>query len=414
MEAIFLARLANRKKYQKKRETFLQFYNRTCDKVFAYAFEKCLNHDDTMIVCREAYIDMYFDISTLRSAPGVDYWQRKQVDRTMRYLVRKDRLSLIHEKTLADVPDTLTADEKEELWRRINRTIDIDPWRLVPIPGKSGMLTVLFDQAASDMSYMSLLDIAKTVGIALLSLAVIGGGVFGLYYFVLRGTSGGVEDMEEIFLDERSYTQYDEQSKVRVSDEEISELIKDAFGGLEDEGGLSGNAAVARNSAKEPTYTNSDEINQQLKAIVEETVNKDMSDDEILWALYSYVGTHTRYETVKDRTEDDLKLLRHYFQTQTGDSRHYAALFTALCHAAGYECEMMKGRFVLNADTEFRRDILHYWNRMRLNGMYYYFDCEADSDQFGTQVREYYFMVTDGNAKWSVWNRDHEGGSAVE
>ena len=46
---------------------------------------------------------------------------------------------------------------------------------------------------------------------------------------------------------------------------------------------------------------------------------------------------------------------------------------------------------------------------MPLNGMYYYFDCEADSDAFGTQVRDYYFMVTDGNAKWSVWNRDHAG-----
>ena len=132
-----MARLANRKKYQKKRETFMQFYNKTCDRVFGYAFERCLNHDDTMIVCREAFIDMYFDISDLRKAPSVEYWQRKQVDKTLRYLVRKDRLSLIHEKTLADIPDSITVDEKEELWRRINRTIDIDPWRLVPVPGKS-------------------------------------------------------------------------------------------------------------------------------------------------------------------------------------------------------------------------------------------------------------------------------------
>ena len=77
----------------------MQFYNKTCDRVFGYAFERCLNHDDTMIVCREAFIDMYFDISDLRKAPSVEYWQRKQVDKTLRYLVRKDRLSLIHEKT---------------------------------------------------------------------------------------------------------------------------------------------------------------------------------------------------------------------------------------------------------------------------------------------------------------------------
>lgn len=403
-----MARLANRKKYQKKRETFLQFYNRTCDRVFAYAFERCLNHDDTMIVCREAFIDMYFDISQLRSAPSVEYWQRKQVDRTMRYLVRKDRLCLIHEKTLADVPDSLNADEKEELWRRINRTIDIDPWRLVPIPGKSTVFTVIADQAASDMSYMSIVDIAKAALIVLLAVGVVSGGAFGLYYLASHGASDGIDDMEEIFLDERSYNEYNEQSKVRVTDEEISALIKDAFGGLDDEGGLSTSAAVSHNTAKEPIYTNNDEINQKLKAIVGELINEEMSDDECLWAIYAYVGTHIRYEDVRDKSDDDLKLLKHYFDDQTGDSRHYAALFKALSNAAGYECEVIKGRFVLNADTEFQRDILHYWNRMRLNGMYYYFDCEADSDEFGTQVRQYYFMATDGNSKWAIWNRDHQ------
>ncbi|MBQ9900802.1 MAG: hypothetical protein IJM51_00225 [Clostridia bacterium] len=403
-----MARLANRKKYQKKRETFMQFYNRTCDRVFGYAFERCLNRADTMIVCREAFIDMYFDISDLRTAPNVDYWQRKQVDKTLRYLVRKNRLSLIHEKTLADIPDSLTADEKEDLWRRINRTIDIDPWRLVPVPGRTSVFTVLADQAASDMSYMSPLDIAKAAGIVLLIFAMIGGAGFGAYCFLFRGSSGGVEAMEEIFLDERSYDAYNEESRVRVTDEDINRLIREAFGGLDDEGGLSSHSAVTRNSSKEPVYTADDAINDRLKVILDEILTDEMSDTERLWAIYYYVGTHIRYETVSDRSEEQLKLLRYYFKHQTGDSRHYAMLFQSLCNAAGYDCEMIKGRFVLNGDTEFRRDILHYWNRMRLNGMYYYYDCEADTDEFGTQVREYYFMATDGNTKWSVWNRDHQ------
>ncbi len=405
-----MARLANRKKYQKKRETFLQFYNRTCDRVFGYAFERCLNHNDTMIVCREAFIDMYFDISNLRLAPSVEYWQRKQVDKTLRYLVRKDRLCMIHEKTLADIPDSLTVDEKEELWRRINRTIDIDPWRLVPIPGKSTIFTVLADQAASDMSYMSPVDIAKAMGIVLLVAALIGGGCFGAYYFLFRGGSGGVEAMEEIFLDERSYDAYNEESKVRVTDEEINNLIREAFGGLDDEGGLTQHSGVSHNSSKEPVYTHDDAINDRLKVILDEILKDGMSDTERLWAIYYYVDTHIRYETVSDKSEDPLILLRYYFKHETGDSRHYSMLFKALCNAAGYECEMIRGRFVLNSDTEFRRDILHYWNRMRLNGMYYYYDCEADTDEFGTQVREYYFMATDGNSKWSVWNRDHQAG----
>ena len=409
-----MARLADRSKYRKKRETFLQFYNRTCDKVFGYAFEECLNHADALLVCREAFIDMYFDISSLRRAPGVDFWQRKQVNKSIRYLVRRDRLSLLHEKSAADIPDSLTADEKEELWRRINRTIDIDPWRLVPVPGKSSGLTVLLDQIASDFSYMSLFDIARTAGLALLVLALAGGGVFGGYYLISHGGLGGSEAYEEIFLDERSYTQYNEESKVRVSEEEIRALIKDAFGGLEDEGGLSGSVSAARNSAGNPVYTNSDEINRQLRAIVEESVTNEMTDDERLWALYHYVGTHLRYDRVSGRSEDSLALLRHAFKEQTGDSRHYAALTCALFRAAGYECEVIRGRFVLNAETEFSRDVPHDWNRMRLNGMYYYFDCEADSDAFGTQVRQYYFMATDGNARWSVWNRDHQGGTVLE
>ncbi len=405
-----MARLANRKKYRKKRETFLQFYNRTCDRVFGYAFERCLNHSDTMIVCREAFIDMYFDISNLRSAPSVEFWQRKQVDKTLRYLVRKEKLSMIHEKTLADVPDSLSIDEKEELWRRINRTIDIDPWRLVPVPGKSTIFTVLADQAASDMSYMSPLDIAKAAGIILLIVALIGGGAFGAYYFLFRGSARGVEAMEEIFLDERSYDAYNEESRVRVTDEEINDLIKDAFDGLEDEGGLTKHSAVNHNSAKEPVYTSDEMINDKLKTILDGIINDDMSDNERLWAMYYYLGTHIRYETVPDKSDDYLTLLKYYFQHETGDSRHYSAVFKALCNAAGYDCEIIKGRFVLNSDTEFRRDILHYWNRMRLNGMYYYYDCEADTDEFGTQVREYYFMATDGNIKWSVWNRDHQAG----
>lgn len=405
-----MARLANRKKYQKKRETFLQLYNRTCDRVFGYAFELCLNHNDALIVSREAYIDMYFAIGTLRTAPSVEHWQRKQVERTMRYLARKQRITLIHEKTLQDAADSLSLDEKADLWRRINRTVDIDPWRLVPIPGKSSLFSVLADQAASDLSYMGPGDIAKMVLIVLLVLGVLGGGSFAAYYFLAGGSSGSVDAMEEIFLDERSYSEYNERTKAQVTDKEINDLIKEAFGGLDDEGGLTTEYKVSRSTAKTPVYTNSDEINDQLKAIIGEIITDDMGDTERLWAIYYYVCRNMRYDNVRDKSDDSLTLLKYYFATQSGDSRHYAALFQALCHAAGYDCEMIKGRFVLNSDTEFRRDILHYWNKMKLNGMYYYFDSEADTDQFGTQVREYYFMATDGNAKWSIWNRDHQEG----
>ncbi len=402
-----MARLANRKKYQNKRETFLQLYNRTCERVFRYSFELCLNHEDALIVCREAYIDMYFAISSLRTAPSVEYWQRKQVDKTMRYLARKGRISLLHEKSMNDAPDDITSDEKEDVWRRINRTIDIDPWRLVPIPGKSTIFSVLADRAISDISYMSIADIAKIVVAILLGIGLIFGGSFGAYYYFYRNEDRNVDPMEEIFLDERRYSDYNQKDSIKVTDDEISALIKDAFGGIDDEAGIS-SSGVSHSTAKSPIYTNDSEINDKLKAIIAEIIDENMSDIERLKSIYHYVGKNIRYENVSNRSEDSLVLLKHYFKTQTGDSRHYAALFQALCNAAGYECEVIKGCFVLNYDTEFRRDIRHYWNKMTLNGMYYYFDCEADSDEFGIEVREYYFMATDGNNKWEIWNRDHQ------
>ena len=402
-----MARLANRKKYQNKRETFLQLYNRTCERVFRYAFELCLNHEDAVTVCREAYIDMYFQIATLRTAPSVEYWQRKQVDKTMRYLARKGRLSLLHEKSMNDAPDSITSDEKEDIWRRINRTVDIDPWRLVPIPGKSTIFSVLADQAVSDLSYMSFVDIAKMISAVVLIIGLMAGGCFGLYYYFYHNEDRNVDPMEEIFLDERRYSDYNAQNSVQVTDEEIHQVIRDAFGGLDDEAGMS-SSGISKSTAKSPIYTNDAEINDKLKNIIAEIIKDDMSDIERLRAIYQYVGKNIRYADVSDRSEDYLTLLKYYFKTNTGDSRHYSAFFRALCNAAGYECEIIKGRFVLNYDTEFRRDIRHYWNKIPLNGMYYYFDCEADSDEFGTEVREYYFMATDGNKKWEIWNRDHD------
>lgn len=403
-----MARIADREKYRNKRETFLQLFNRSCERVFGYCFELCLNHNDASLLCREAFINMYYEISTLRSAPNVDYWQRKIVDKTIRHMVRQNKLELIHEKTQLDAPDTINSEEKEDIWRRINRTVDLDPWRLVPEPGKSTIFSVLADQAVSDIRYMEPVDIAKSAGIIFFIIVLFFGSIFGGFYLLSKRGSKNVDPMEQIFLDERRYAEYSESYTQQISQEEINSVIKEAFGGLDDEAGISKGASISNNTAGSPIYTNSPALNTQLKSISDKIITKDMSDTERLWAIYNYVGKNIRYVDVSDKSEEPEVLLDYYFKTQTGDSRHYAALFKALCNISGYSCDMVKGRFILNGDTEFRRDIRHYWNKMTLNGMYYFFDCEADSDELGTEVREYYFMAAEGNNKWSFWNRDHK------
>lgn len=404
-----------KKKTQKPtgRENFLQLYNRTCSRIYFYAYDLCGNTDDADMIFRDSFNYMFNHIAELRSSKSLDSWQKECVETSFRALLRSQLLTLVRDESpVYSASSTLSEARKEELWNRIIKMADIDPWRMVPVPGKSTIFSVIADQTISDLRYMSVFDIIKSIVMVIaLVAAVFGGIVFGAKY-IAKKNSEQVDESQEIFLDERYYSDYDLSMSTALTEEELAEAYKAALKYDVDEEGnrLSYTAPPSiGNTAGTPTYTEDTDINAKLIEIVDSVINDEMSDYEKLLALYVYVGGSMEYrEYPPENGTDTIGLLKDYFEYHAGDSQHYAVVLDALCDAAGYQCELVKGAFILNRGTEFEREVEHYWNRLWLNGIVYYMDIEADSNESGTTVREYYFMAADGTSKWDVFERDHE------
>ena len=415
-----MSRYSNKNYFTKKkaqkptgRENFLQLYNRTCHRIYFYAYDLCGNIDDADMIFRDSFIYMHGHIAELRSSKSLDSWQKECVEISFRALLRSQLLNLVRDETpLYSASSTLPETRKEELWNRIIKMADIDPWRMVPVPGKSTIFSVLADQTISDLRYMSLFDIIKSIVMVVAIVAAIFGAViFGVKY-ISKKNSEQVEESQEIFLDERYYSDYDLSASTSLTQEELDEAYSTALKyDVDEEGNRLVYTAPASigNTAGTPTYTEDTDINAKLIEIVDSVINDEMSDYEKLLALYVYVGGSMEYrEYPSDNGTDRLGIIRDFFEFHAGSSIHYATILDALCDAAGYDCEIVEGAFILNRGTEFERPVEHYWNRLWLNGIVYYMDAEADCDESGTTVREYYFMAADGTSKWEVFERDHE------
>ena len=394
-----------------KRENFLQLYNRTCHTIYYYSFECCKNRKDAQIIMRDAYIYMFDHIAELRTAESVDKWQKECVEKAFRALLRSRILVLLEDGSTFTMSSAISESLKEDIWEKITKTSDIDPWRLIPIPGKSTIFSVLADQTMSDMRYMSPLDIAKSALLILLGVVAIAAVlVLGIGY--IRDLRAGVLDpMEEVFMDERRYDEFTITEAESVDYDEVNQLLADASRLDTNEEGVHISyqfPPTIGNTAGPPTYTEDVEINAKLIEIIDSVIKDDMSDFAKLKALYQYVGKHSTYQEYEMSGEEYLDLLKDYFAYNGGTSQHYAAVMAALVEAAGYRCDIISGSFVLNRDTEFEREVRHYWNRMSLNGIVYYLDVEADSNADGTEVRDYYFMAADGNSRWDIYMRDHD------
>lgn len=396
-----------------KRENFLQLFNRTCNVIYFYSFECCNNRKDAETIMRDAFIFMFDHIAELRHAESVDKWQQECVQKAFRALLRSRILALVADGTEYTVSSTLSESKKEEMWERIIKMSDIDPWRLLPIPGKSTIFSVIADQTMSDMRYMSAIDIAKSAALILfICVAVVVALVFGIK-LINDARSGALDPMEEVYMDERYYDGYTITDAESVDLGEVDRLSGEtALLDVDDEGKHVAYTFpdTIGNTAGTPQYTLDTEINARLIAIIDEVITDDLSDFKKLEALYDYVGSHSSYQDYEMSGEDQLSLLGDYFKHSGGTSQHYSAVLCALIEAAGYRCDVVSGSFVLNGDTEFERTIRHYWNRMSLNGIVYYLDVEADSNADGTDVRKYYFMAADGNSRWDIYSRDHKIG----
>ncbi len=394
-----------------KRENFLQLYNRTCHLIYYFSFECSRNRKDAELIMRDAYIYMFEHIAELRNAESVEKWQEECTQKAFRGLLRSRLLVLVDDGSIYTMSSNISESLKEDIWERITKTADIDPWRLIPIPGKSTIFSVMADQTMSDMRYMTPLDIFKSavliMFIVVASLAVI---IFGVIY-VRDMRAGMLDPMEEVFMDERVYDQFIITEAESVDYDEVASLFDQASLLDVNEEGVHIEykfPATIGNTAGSPTYTEDVEINSKLITIINSVITDDMSNFEKLKALYDYVGSHSTYQEYEMSGEDQLSLLRDYFAYNGGTSQHYSAVLAALIEAAGYRCEVISGSFVINRDTEFERSVRHYWNRMSINGIVYFLDVEADSNADGTEVRDYYFMAADGNSRWDIYSRDHD------
>lgn len=394
-----------------KRENFLQLYNRTCSTIYYYSHECSPNRKDAELITRDSFIYMFEHIAELRAAESVDKWQQECVQKAFRSLLRSRLLILVEDGSSFSAASTVSESLKEDIWERITKTADIDPWRLIPIPGKSTIFSVLADQTMSDMRYMSPWDILRSALMILVgAVAVVAVIVFAVVY--IRDLRAGMLDpMEEVFMDERVYDEFIITEAESVNYNEVASLFEQASRLDVNEEGVHIDyqfPATIGNTAGSPTYTEDVEINAKLIEIINSVITDDMSNFAKLKALYNYVGTHSTYQEYEMSGEDQLSLLRDYFAYNGGTSQHYSAVLAALIEAAGYRCDVVSGSFVLNRDTEFERSVRHYWNRMSVNGIVYYLDVEADSNADGTEVRDFYFMAADGNSRWDIYMRDHD------
>ncbi len=404
-----------KKKAQKPagRENFLQLFNRTCHRIYFYAYDLCGNTDDADMIFRDAYIYMHQHIAELRSSKSVDSWQKECVETSFRALLRSQLLILVHDPVpVYSASSTLSENKKEELWNKIIKMADIDPWRMVPVPGKSTIFSVIADQTISDLRYMSIGDILKSAALILILCAVVVGVIVIGIKLITSRTTEQTTTMQEIFLDERYYADYDLNIVSSLSPDELNSAYNDALKhDVDEEGNRITHTAPANigNTAGTPVYTEDPDVNAKLIEIIESIITEDMSDFDKLRALYIYVGGALEYRSYpSDNPRTSIGILKDCLEFRAGTSIHYATLLDALCDAAGYNCRVVSGIFYLNRGTEFEQAIEHHWCSISLNGIIYHLDIEADCDSSGTTVREYYFLAADGNAKWDIFERDHK------
>jgi transglutaminase/protease-like cytokinesis protein 3 len=97
-------------------------------------------------------------------------------------------------------------------------------------------------------------------------------------------------------------------------------------------------------------------------------VNADAAASERLSQLYSFLMQLEDYE-VNTSITPAYSLLRH----GQGDSKAFATVYAAMCREAGMSCRVVTGT---------RRGEAWYWNRVKVDGEYYYLDLLA-SNEYG-------------------------------
>lgn len=434
-----------KKKYYKKAktpvpadsETFRDLYFRTVDKLYENAFTRVLNHNDTISILLDTYMVMYDDLKSLRKAPSLMWWLRKCSDEGYKRSMRSKNISFMSECLETDDYPTLTDEQKMELWHRIIKMRDINEYVLVPVPsGVTHEHGGLFGPLISRIKSTTKVERLLIVGI--FAAVVIGcAAIFVAAYKIVPYFTGEekIETQQEIFLPDSAYEGIviNDQDTV-VDDSKISSAVLNArdkadylysleshepttttkyfdpewasmpdFGSAPDVASMETMGQI-NGSAR---LTGDEQFDAELVKTMNYLLTDGMSDRERVAIIYSFVCHYGSYKKSKNRSSDIVSQAKSFFANNGGDSNEYAAAFKVLCNAAGYDCDIVSGEFIINNSDGTVKYVEHTWAKVILNGIEYHCDPEADCSADGQQIRYYYMLAARGTSRWEVFQRDH-------
>lgn len=142
--------------------------------------------------------------------------------------------------------------------------------------------------------------------------------------------------------------------------------------------------AVLNNAPLNPLYTNDEELDGRIDKIFAEIMTPNMSTYDKVRAVFNYLVQTNRYGFMAPRSTMNTYLslydreivvkAKTILKTKTGNCIDFACAFAAMTRRIGLNCYMIKAD-ITNAQgvTDY-----HGWNIIRINGIDYAFDSQAD------------------------------------
>ncbi|MDD6208177.1 MAG: transglutaminase domain-containing protein, partial [Clostridiales bacterium] len=138
------------------------------------------------------------------------------------------------------------------------------------------------------------------------------------------------------------------------------------------------------------------EVFDKAFSIVDQIITEGMSEDDKVKAIHDYLIYHADYVNNGDYSSAEnwaygaSGVLLH----GEGVCQSYAFAFYMMATAAGLECEVVSGQATNSTGSTGG----HAWNRVKVNGTWYYIDCTWDDPVGGGYERYDYYLSKNG---WS-------------
>ena len=131
------------------------------------------------------------------------------------------------------------------------------------------------------------------------------------------------------------------------------------------------------------------QVVDKCAAIYKEIIKDGMSDTEKVTAIHDYLIYHADYTANGDLDQATARNASVAGLVLDGSAvcSGYAESFYLLAKAAGLECEYVSGESIPKQD-----DFGHAWNRVKVDGKWYYVDCTWDDPVGGHKENKKYFM----------------------